>query len=154
MSATALDFPDNHFDFIFSNAVFEHINDPDKAASEVARVLKPGGVFSVLVHLFPSLSGGHNLDWSWPDESPSKTVPPCDHLRQNLYPTHAYLNKLRERDFLEIFSKHFTVLNATCRYEGERLLTPEIEKELSAYTRDDLLKRTLRAILTKGPART
>jgi len=40
----ALSFPDNSLDLIVSNDVFEHVPHPDKAFSECARVLKPGGV--------------------------------------------------------------------------------------------------------------
>mgnify|MGYP001231000393 CR=1 FL=1 len=36
--------PDNTYDFIFSVDVFEHINRPWLAGSEIARILKPGGV--------------------------------------------------------------------------------------------------------------
>jgi SAM-dependent methyltransferase len=39
-----LPFPDAHFDAVFSNALFEHIADPVRAAREIHRVLKPGGV--------------------------------------------------------------------------------------------------------------
>lgn len=38
-----LPFPDNHFDLVFSNALFEHIAEPVRAAKEIRRVLKPGG---------------------------------------------------------------------------------------------------------------
>ncbi len=44
-------FPDNHFDVVISNVVFEHIADPKKALNEIARVLKPGGAF---LALFPT----------------------------------------------------------------------------------------------------
>jgi SAM-dependent methyltransferase len=36
---------DDRFDFVYSAAVFEHLACPQLAAQEVARVLKPGGVF-------------------------------------------------------------------------------------------------------------
>lgn len=37
-------FPDNKFDLIFSDNVFEHISYPDKLFSQITRVLKPGGL--------------------------------------------------------------------------------------------------------------
>lgn len=43
--AEDLPFEDNEFDVAIMNAVLEHIPDVSKAFSEVARVLKPGGVF-------------------------------------------------------------------------------------------------------------
>lgn len=44
-------FPDDFFDLVISESVLEHVNDYDKAASEIYRVLKPGGI---CVHNFPS----------------------------------------------------------------------------------------------------
>ncbi|MCG6144394.1 class I SAM-dependent methyltransferase [Leptospira bandrabouensis] len=44
----ALDYPDNHFDFIFNSMVLIHIKEPEKALKEFYRVLKPGG--KVLIH--------------------------------------------------------------------------------------------------------
>lgn len=44
-SAEDLPFEDNSFDVAIMDAVLEHIPDVGKAFSEVARVLKPGGVF-------------------------------------------------------------------------------------------------------------
>jgi SAM-dependent methyltransferase len=40
-------FPDNSFDLIITQDVFEHVMEPEKAFKEIARVLKPGGA-----HLF------------------------------------------------------------------------------------------------------
>lgn len=47
-----LPFPDNHFDVVVSNQVFEHVPHLDRAFAEIARVLKPGGK---LLALFPTL---------------------------------------------------------------------------------------------------
>ncbi len=44
-------FNDETFDFVFSEQVFEHVQDYASALSEIWRILKPGG-FSL--HLFPS----------------------------------------------------------------------------------------------------
>lgn len=39
----AIPFKDNSFDIVLSQAVFEHLYDPKQAASEIERILKPGG---------------------------------------------------------------------------------------------------------------
>jgi len=46
-----LDFPDDFFDVVVSNQVFEHVTDLDAVLGEILRVLKPGGV---TLNLFPS----------------------------------------------------------------------------------------------------
>jgi SAM-dependent methyltransferase len=149
MNACNLEFPDREFDFIYSCAVFEHIDNVDKAASEAARVLKDDGVISIGIHLFHSLSGGHSLEWAYPESRPSQTIPPWDHLRKNLYPTHVYLNKLRQSEFIAIFEKYFTILDIKEEFEGEKLLTDEILRELPDYSREELLKRGIRVTMKK-----
>lgn len=48
-NALQLPFPDNCFDRIIASEVMEHISDDQAAATELARVLKPGGVMAVTV---------------------------------------------------------------------------------------------------------
>jgi SAM-dependent methyltransferase len=153
MDARDLHFPDGSFDFVCSFSVFEHINDIDQATREMARVLKPGGIAYVVVHLFPSLSGGHHFEWFNADKRLNRKVPPWDHLRQNRYPSQSYLNKLRERDYIETFTKYLSILDLDSKYGGEALLTDEIERELADYTREDLLKNSIWVVMTKQPVR-
>jgi len=145
MSATNMDFPDNHFDFIFSEAVFEHITDVPMAVAEVNRVLKDSGIGWIMIHLFPSLSGGHNLEWIYPDKSPSNKVPPWDHLLENKYTVNIYLNKLTLNQYRKIFHAYTVVVNEQVKTEGHNILTPELLKILSkkGYTKEDLLTRTV-----------
>jgi SAM-dependent methyltransferase len=44
-------FPDDHFDFVYSDQVFEHVQNLDQVASEIWRVLKPGAIG---LHIFPA----------------------------------------------------------------------------------------------------
>lgn len=143
MNAASLSFPDDSFDFIYSAWVFEHIDDVAAAVSEINRVLKPSGIAWIGVHLFPSLSGGHHLEWIYPDERPSNKVPPWDHLLDNKYPPNTYLNRYRLDDYRRIFQRHTVIVDQQLSYEGEKLLTPEIEEILrhKGYTREDLLTR-------------
>jgi ubiquinone/menaquinone biosynthesis C-methylase UbiE len=43
----ALPFADGEFDAVFSNALLEHLSEPQRAVDEFFRVLKPGGVLGV-----------------------------------------------------------------------------------------------------------
>jgi len=47
----ALPFDDNTFDFIFSDNVFEHVQNYDQTNAEIARVIKENGL---CLHIFPS----------------------------------------------------------------------------------------------------
>ncbi len=47
----ALPFADDTFDFIVSHQVFEHVQHPEVACRELARILRPGGLS---IHVFPS----------------------------------------------------------------------------------------------------
>jgi SAM-dependent methyltransferase len=143
LNAAQLSFPDDAFDFIFSSLVFEHIEDVPAAVAEVNRVLRPEGMAWINIHLFPSLSGGHHKDWTDPRKWPSPKVPPWDHLRENRYPADHSLNKLRLRDYRRIFAESLEVLEESLVFEGEQILTPQLETELAqrGYPRDDLLVR-------------
>jgi len=62
MDAANMYFRDEMFDIIFSNAVFEHIQDPLGALKECSRVLKPGGISIMFWTPFTSfMLGGHDL---------------------------------------------------------------------------------------------
>lgn len=59
---SALPFEDASYDIVLSTQVLEHVQDPEKVCSEMARVLKPGG------HLFlttPQSSPIHNEPWNY-----------------------------------------------------------------------------------------
>jgi ubiquinone/menaquinone biosynthesis C-methylase UbiE len=47
-SVMAMPMPDNTFDFAFGRLIFQHLPDPQGAAKEVLRVLKPGGKLVIM----------------------------------------------------------------------------------------------------------
>lgn len=52
--AHALSLPDESLSVVWASSVWEHLHSPWKAATEVLRVLRPGGLFFVQTHLaFP-----------------------------------------------------------------------------------------------------
>jgi ubiquinone/menaquinone biosynthesis C-methylase UbiE len=49
-NAEEIDFPDNYFDIVFSHGVIHHSPRIQKIVNEIYRVLKPGGVFAVMLY--------------------------------------------------------------------------------------------------------
>jgi 2-polyprenyl-3-methyl-5-hydroxy-6-metoxy-1,4-benzoquinol methylase len=62
--------PDNSFDAVLMSHVLEHLSDPFTEIAEVMRVLKPGGLFQVVVprhdSLYASLFGRNWIGWDVP----------------------------------------------------------------------------------------
>jgi SAM-dependent methyltransferase len=55
--AQSMPFADNSFDMIQSRSVIHQLPHPEKALAEVARVLRPGGVAHLDLHLYTSYNG-------------------------------------------------------------------------------------------------
>lgn len=150
VGAAELDLEPGSFDLVVSHEVFEHLPDVEAAVRSLRRVLKPGGLTYVYVHSFTSLSGGHHIAWKYPDSEPSTTVPPWDHLRDCRFPDiPSWINRWRNDQYRRAFERHFEVLAwlPTAR-EGEALLTPEIRRELAAYSEEELLTKGFVVVAT------
>jgi SAM-dependent methyltransferase len=84
-SATNMPFPDNSFDAAWSVWVLEHISQPEKALSEIRRVLKPGGklYLSVAWNCEPWLAGGFKVrpyeDFTLPGKLVKASIPLRSH---------------------------------------------------------------------------
>ncbi len=136
----ALPFHTDAFDLVTSVAAFEHFLDIPSVVEELQRCLVPGGVAWIMIHLFTSPSGGHNVTR---DLNAIQTLPPgvepWDHLRKRKLAFHVPLNEYRIADYLAAFETHFEVVNHYCAgKEGEHLLTPEIRAELAEYSEEEL----------------
>jgi SAM-dependent methyltransferase len=133
-------FIDNYFDLVTSVAAFEHFLDVPAVVAEMYRVMRPGGIAYIWIHLFTSPSGGHNLKLM---EVPMRRVPvgvdAWDHLRKRRLPFTVPLNEWRIQRYLDEFSRHFEILKHFCAmHEGENFLTPEIQAELADFSTDEL----------------
>jgi SAM-dependent methyltransferase len=147
-----LPFASDYFDLVTSVASFEHFLNVPAVVIELKRVLSPGGIAWIGIHLFTSPSGGHSLGFT---EIPLRTIPkdidPWDHLRKKKTPFSVPLNQWRLHQYLEIFSDNFEMLHHYCvTREGELFLTPEIEAELSEYNQDELTCRSYVIVARKS----
>jgi SAM-dependent methyltransferase len=139
-NASVLPFSDDRFDLVTSIAAFEHFLDVPAVVSEVRRVLRPGGLAWIEIHLFASLSGGHNVSCTRiPLQETPRGVEPWDHLRGQRLPITVPLNRWRRDQYIAAFAHYFDILKSYCAIrEGDRILTQALEAELSAYSRDEL----------------
>lgn len=149
-----LPLPEARFDLVTSIAAFEHFLDVPAVIAELSRVVRPGGMIWLCVHLFTSLSGGHNLSFA---QIPTHTLPagvePWDHLRRRALPFHVPLNEWRLGQYLDTIGRHFEIVKHYCAIrEGQHLLTPELAAELAEYSRDELTSRDY-VIVARKPAR-
>jgi SAM-dependent methyltransferase len=104
--AQSLPFEDASFDAVVSSSVFEHLSDPARAAAEVARVLRPGGVARMITHLFTSHTGAHDTRLF----TDPRALPPWPHLRsgtRDLVQSNSYLNEWRLADYRRVFEDHW-----------------------------------------------
>jgi SAM-dependent methyltransferase len=85
--AKNLPYDGNRFDVVFSDNMLEHLDEPRRVFAEVARVLKPGGVF-----LFKTPNKWHY-------------VPIIARLTPHGF--HQYLNRLRGREHADTFPTHY-----------------------------------------------
>lgn len=152
MDATRMAFPDESFDFVCSYSAFEHIDDPKAALREVQRVLRPGGVAYISLHLYTSHSGNHDPAILaggepqapfWPHLRPS--------LRDAVHPS-TYLNEIR----LDAWRSMYQEVMPGVHFIHERqdhLAGPLSELraagELQGFTDEELLTLNLVAVYKK-----
>jgi hypothetical protein len=121
---------------------------------EVARVLRPGGIAYIEIHLFPSLSGGHDHPWIVPGKTVLAGIPPWSHLRDPAWKEPIYLNRLRERDYRRHFEETPSLEIVDWRTEfteGKDLVSEEILRALPDYSPEELTKRSMIAVLRRRP---
>ena len=144
--------PPATFDVIHSNATWEHIPDVPAANQTLAAALRPGGIAYIEIHLFPSLSGGHDLPWIVPGRTLLGEVRPWQHLWDPQWKAPVGLNRLRERDYRRAFEQTpgLRIVDWRTEFtEGHDLLTPEILSKVPQYDREELTKRSIIVVVKK-----
>jgi SAM-dependent methyltransferase len=155
MDASSMSFPDDSFDIVFSRAVFEHIADPVAVTREVRRLLRDGGTFYCLVHLYTSDSGCHDARIF---SGSQKRPPSWSHLRKDyksLVHENTFLNRWSLRQWREMFAQEMpgSTVKAMCDDSSVQRLSElrilRAEGELTGYEDDELLSPTVKVIWTK-----
>ena len=152
MDATRMDFAEASFDLVCSWSAFEHIAHPRRALAEVARVLRPGGMAYLAIHLFTSHSGNHDARSLTRD---GMSPPYWPHLRPGLREAErsaCYVNEVR----LEAWKQLFQAEMPGARFIHERqeelrlpLRSLQSRGELEGYSEDELLTVSLVGVWRK-----
>jgi ubiquinone/menaquinone biosynthesis C-methylase UbiE len=153
MDASAMSFPDNSFDAIYSRAVFEHLADPRACLGEVRRVLKVGGAAVFFFHLYTSVNGCHDARLLADPHS----MPYWAHLRpqyRDRIRENAYLNHLRLEEWRELFASELPGSLVYGQKDSSQDIRDALSSlraagELSSYTDEELLSVTTEAVWTK-----
>ncbi|MGH9682165.1 MAG: class I SAM-dependent methyltransferase [Candidatus Acidiferrales bacterium] len=148
--ACSMQFADGSFDMAFSNAVLHHLVDPRRALSEVARVLRVGGIATAGIHLYTSHNG--SLDprvMSGDDRSLY-----WGHLRGKNVQGNAFVNRLRLSEWREIFSAAWPGCSIETIHSHNPHVPEELGRltaagELSEYAREELVTSAVVAVWQK-----
>jgi SAM-dependent methyltransferase len=141
--AAALPLEPYSFDVIVSWSVFEHLPDPHRAVERLVRLLRPGGVLYLGVHLFTSNNGHHDLRAF---NGRSHALPAWGHLRPEtkalIHPS-SVLNEWRLERWREWARVELPGAQELQERYGEERLKARLEAEglreqLAAYSDEEL----------------
>jgi len=142
-------FADAAFDVCVSSAAFEHMEDVPATVREIARILRPGGFADVHIHLFASLTGGHDPVLY------DRAVPPSHfrlwgHLYDPEWTPPVPLNRWRESQFRAAFERSFTIVERTIASTcGASQLTDDIRARLPGFDREELITESVIYVLQR-----
>jgi len=154
MDASAMSFPAQSFDAVYSRAVFEHLAEPGAVLREIRRVLKPGGALIVTLNLYTCDSGCHDARIF---AGQRDHIPYWSHLRpahRHTVKENTYLNRLRLTDWRAVFDSELPgsvvrALKDAPEVEHDALRSIRATGDLSSYSDEELLSHTVEAIWVK-----
>ncbi len=164
MDAAHMTFEPESFDFVYSFAVFQHLENPQAVIEEMRRVLKPGGIFYADFILYTGRTGAHDLRLMG---GRTAEIPLWAHLRPDK--SHevrqtAYLNRLRLPEWRSIFAETIPGFELLLKAPERDWLEPEASKlqaqgELKSYDLEELVtakvmvlwQKPIQAVETRNP---
>ena len=154
-NSTEAAFGPRQFDVVFSEDVFEHIEETKLIClcRNMQSWLSPGGLGLIRLNPFTSIAGGHLVEWYSHEIGMShpRRSDPWEHLRRRRYVPNTYLNELGWFRYREIFQEHFEICQEYAREQaGARAyLSPEVRAELSRYSEVELLTGNIMFVLRR-----
>ncbi len=159
--ATRIDFKTDTklapYDMIFSDDVFEHI--PRENISgllvNLLHACHENTILLIRPNIFTGITGGHLKEW-YPgrvgDDS-IKRSQPWEHLRKDRFRPNTYLNRLWRKDYRELFSASFDVLDEIVMKPdlGREFLIDECKEELKAIPDEELFSNQVVFVLRPKP---
>lgn len=103
LDVTKIDLPDSQYDVVICNHVLEHVDDVNKAFSEIKRILKPGGWAVLLVPINPDVDTWEDPTITDPEER-KRNFGQYDHVRQF------------GRDYAQVLEKNGFIVDADRLY--------------------------------------
>lgn len=145
------------FDVIASWSVFEHLPDPERAVQRLVRLLRPGGVLYLGVHLYTSNNGHHDIRAF---NGRSRELPAWGHLRpetKHLIQPSSVLNEWRLARWRQLAEEQLPGAKELQERYGEDELRERLEEEglrapLADYTDEELFTVEL-FFLWRAPGR-
>lgn len=143
------------FDFIYSEDVFEHIprETLPQVVSLMAGAMEDRAIAVIAPMIFTGIAGGHDLEW-YPhrvDREDRARGPAWGHLTGENSLGDTFLNKMTRREFRELFSSRFDILQEE-RVRGDlgrQHLTDERRERLGSFDEDELFSNKVRFVLRK-----
>jgi SAM-dependent methyltransferase len=123
----SLPFADGSFDVVASTALFEHVNGVERAAREMARVSRPGGVafanFGPLYHTYGGahFEGAYEHLWMSDEQLERYLVArgiPSEIEDGLLWLRHGMFSRLCYADYVEIFRRYFAIEHMVLAVSG------------------------------------